>query len=450
MSFTLGIDIGTTNAAAVILNTENNTVAASASRPHRAALPGPPLHAEQNPKTIMEAVSALIRSLPAELRTSTEAVGVTGQMHSVMGWNSETIFPLITWQDQRTKEKTQYYSKLAGCRLFDGFGGATLAWLAEQGVLESWNAAAGIGDFAVRNLCGNDRVVTDYTYAAGWGLYDQSSMDWNRGAIHALGIPERLLPTLCPIGAKAGELSEESAEELGLSAGIPVMTAIGDNQASILDCGEEFEKEVFLTIGTGSQLSIVVRDSEIALFTGIPGLEPRPFSAGRSLVVSAPLCGGRAFAWLGETVNSWLSLLGCREIPLPELLDRLDALGTDAVPDGLNICPSFLGERHAPGRSASIHGITLENCSPGGIVAALTEGIVRNLIQPFPPEAFSGRTRVMGSGNGIRRIRSLQKQVERMLHLELRLRSGREEAACGCARLAGNLAVESSCECIKK
>ncbi len=439
MSFTLGIDLGTTKVAAVILNTENNTVVASASREHHAALSGPPLYAEQNPLTILEVVSALIRSFPAELRTLTEAVGVTGQMHSVMGWNSKTIFPLVTWQDHRTKKKIKHYSKLAECPLYDGFGGATLAWFSEQGMLENRDAVSGIGDFYVRRLCGCDKVVTDYTDAASWGLYDPSNMDWNRGAIHALRIPERLLPTLCPTGAKAGELSNESAEELGLSAGIPVMAAIGDHQASVLDCGKEFEKEVFLTIGTGSQLSIVVRDSEIEKFADIPGLELRPFSAGYNLVVSAPLCGGCAFSWLGETVNDWLSCLGYREIPLPELLDRLDALGTDAMPEELSICPSFLGERHAPGRRGSIHGITLENCSPGGFVAALTEGIVRNLIQPFPPEAFVGRTCVMGSGNGIRRIRSLQKQVERMLHLELCLRPDREEAACGCARLAGNL-----------
>lgn len=444
MSFVLGIDLGTTKSAAVILDTENLRPAAASSMEHHASANAPPPCAEQDPVSILDTAFRLIASFPAALRSSVAAVGVTGQMHSVMGWNRDgMVFPLITWQDRRTGGMTDSFSRRAGCELHEGFGGATLAYLAGQGALSCWAGASGIGDYAVRCLTGGRLNVTDFTHAASWGLYDPVRQDWNRPALRALGIPERLLPLLRPPGSKAGELSGGMAEKLGLPTGIPVMAAIGDNQASILDCAEDLDREIYLTIGTGSQLSLAVRSAEAERFSGIPGLDLRPFLPGYTLAVSAPLCGGRAFAWLGETVNAWLDALGFETLPLNVLLDRLDRLGMGGVTDGLRVCPSFLGERHAPDLRGSVSGITLENCRPAGMVAALAEGIVRNLVQAFPRDAFAGRERVIGSGNGIRRLHTLQIEVERQLSMKLTLHAGREEAACGCARLAGRLVTES-------
>ena len=438
MTIALGIDLGTTKAAAVLLDLEADTVLASQSAPHHATLAAPAGYAEQDPQTILDTAFQLVKALPLELRREVKSVGVTGQMHSVTGWNAKTMFPLVTWQDRRAGGRAAEWSRQTGCPLRDGFGGTTLAWLAERGKLGECEAASTIGDALVRLLTGAERPVTDPTDAASWGLYDVAAGNWNFAAAKMLGIPERLLPEIRPTGSVAGRLSESVAAELGLTPGIPVAAAVGDNQASILDCGREFEREIYLTIGTGSQLSLVVSNEESGRFAGIPELELRPFTAGRVLVVAAPLCGGRAFAWLGETTARWLAAFGAEVPPPPQLLDRLDAMGMAESPDGLAVTPSFLGERHDPERRGSIGGITPENFTPGKLAAALAEGIVRNLKSGFPEGAFAGRTRIVCSGNGVRRVQCVRRAIRGQFRLEPTLRPDREEAACGCARLSAS------------
>ena len=437
MTIVLGIDRGTTKAAAVLLDLERDEVLASQSAPHHATLAAPAGYAEQDPQAILDTAFQLIKALPVELRREVAGIGVTGQRHSVTGWNAKTMFPLITWQDRRAGERAAEWSRQTGCPLRDGFGGTTLAWLAEHGKLGECEAASTIGDALVRRLTGAERPLTDPTDAASWGLYDAATGDWNFAAAKTLGIPERLLPEIRPTGSVAGRLAQTVAAELGLPPGIPVTVAVGDNQASILDCGGEFEREIFLTIGTGSQLSLVVSKEESGGFAGIPELELRPFTVGRVLVVAAPLCGGRAFSWLGEMAARWLAAFGANVPPLPQLLDRLDEMGMAESPDGLAVTPSFLGERHDPERRGSIGGITPENLTPGTLAAALAEGIVRNLKNGFPEGAFAGRTRIICSGNGVRRVQCIQRAIQNQFGLAPTLRPDREEAACGCAKLSG-------------
>lgn len=124
---------------------------------------------------------------------------------------------------------------------------------------------------------------------------------------------------------------------------------------------------------------------------------------------------------------------------MPEklLLDRLDALALEV--DGESapvVAPHFLGERHNPAEFGSITGITLENFTLPNLARGLAAGIVRNLGGSFPPEFYRNRERVVGSGNCVRFCGSIRREIERQFDLPLEIRSVREEAAVGAARLA--------------
>lgn len=54
----------------------------------------------------------------------------------------------------------------------------------------------------------------------------------------------------------------------------------------------------------------------------------------------------------------------------------------------------------------------------------------------FPPELYQSRKRVVGSGNCVRFCRSIQREIELQFQLLLEIRSIREEAAVGAAKLA--------------
>jgi len=83
------------------------------------------------------------------------------------------------------------------------------------------------------------------------------------------------------------------------SDGIPVVNAIGDNQASFLGAVKEPEKSILVNVGTGSQVSCMG-----SAYAKTSGMETRPFVDGQYLFVNSPLCGGRAYAMLADFYQS--------------------------------------------------------------------------------------------------------------------------------------------------
>ncbi len=438
----MGLDLGTTKSAAVLYDTKKQRLLDVHSQTHHADLLAEENAAEQDANKLLEVVFESIRFLSAELRRKVKAIGVTGQMHSVLGWNREQVFPLVTWQDRRCGKQglLPEFSTRSGHMLYDGFGAATLARLGKE--TASWEYASTIMDYLVCRLANLEAPVTDPADAASWGIFDLSAGGWDFLAADALEIPRRLLPEIRPGGSVAGKLSKKYAERLGLEEGIPVHVPTGDNQASILGTGRCWENELYLTLGTGAQLSAVITPEEAACFRPEGRVELRPFFGNRMLAVAACLCGGRAFSWLGETVRNWLETLQIPCPELPELLDRIDQEGMSALKDGIFrpiICPSFLGERGAETLRGEIRDITLDNFSLGALTAATAEGIIRNLKQDFPPEILSTRKELLGSGNGIRKVHCIQEIIRREFPQKLILTDSREEAACGAAKLASGV-----------
>ena len=440
----LGIDVGTTKVAAVVVSRDGKLLA-SASRPHEADLAAPPGHAEQDVDRLLAAGFDVVGELPADLRRCAAAVGVAGQMHGVVVLNDAgtPLTPLVTWEDQRCLEGSflDELSAASGHPMRTGFGCATLAWYVASGMLpERAAAACTIHDLLVARLCGEKRPVTDASSGASWGLFDLEALTWDAAAVKAAGIPASVLPEVLPCGAKAGVVCEEQAEKLGLPAGTPAAAALGDNQASVLAMLDDPETELALNVGTGAQLSAALpagvgptRADAVSPF------DCRPFPGGRFMLVAAALAGGSAWAWLAETVERWLAELN---VPCPsrdDLYRRLNALGL-AADDALTVKPHFLGERCDAARRGTIEGIDPENFSLGRVARALARGLMVNLKAMLPTETFVGRRAVVGGGNALRRNPLLQEMAKEVFGLPLRLAAGKEEAAVGAALNAANLA----------
>ena len=470
----LGIDIGTTKVAAVIVDAGGG-VMASASRLHGADLPATMGRSEQDVGVIFKAVRTVVCDLPADLRGKVQAVGVTGQMHGVVVLDPQggALTPLITWQDGRCLEDDflRRLNAQVGRELRTGYGCATLAWLVAHGQMPA--EAAGsctVHDLLVAALCGASKPVTDPTDAASWGLFDLQRLDWDSLAVKAAGIPGFILPKVVPCGAEAGKVHSRAAEELGIPGGIPVASAIGDNQASLLATLKDPARELALTLGTGGQVSAVVSiggqasrqvglpygpvwaphdGSPVRARTSLLTYEYRPYPGGRMLVVAASLCGGAAWAWLADTVISWQSDLGFPPMSRDEVFGRLNDLAlrtgqnsgqSIAKPQAeLRVAPHFLGERYDASLRASISGIDLRNFDLGGLARALARGIIRNLKDMLPPQVLEGRQRIVGSGNALRRNAVLRQMVVEVFCLPLEMAEGLEEAATGAALNAAGL-----------
>lgn len=440
MAVTLGIDIGTTKVAAVVYDTVRKNILSCASQNSKADIPAPDLHSEQSPEKIMDAVDAVINALEPEAKELVTAIGVTGQMHGVILWNTVETSSLITWKDKRASalDRFEAINRIPGAEnLKDGFGTTTLACMAMDDQLNNWKFAATIHDYLVYRMCGLSVPVTDPGNAASWGCFDILEKKWNSSAIKNLNIPACLFPAIMPTKSTAGQLSGEFAAKWRLQAGLPVATALGDNQASILSTATSPADEIYLTIGTGAQLTIITSREKVKNADNAKTMEFRPYLDDEYLAVAAPLCGGQAFAWLADTVIDWQQALGLPVTSEEQLFRQLDAVGMECIDTELVVKPNFSGERHAPELSGQIENITLENFSLGNLSAALARGIVDNLKQMMPEALTMDKKIIIGSGNAIRRLEIVRHMIRQQFGLPLEVKTSKEEAACGAAILAG-------------
>jgi sedoheptulokinase len=437
----LGIDIGTSKIAAVIVGEDGETVALSA-RAHGADLPTGPGLSEQDPRKLLDAAAAVVRELPEQHRRMLSGIGLTGQMHGVLLLDAggQPLTPLVTWQDGRCAVGSflEELNGRTGARLRTGYGCATLAWYASRGQLPGSAASAStIHDWIAADLCGIPAPVTDPTDGASWGLFDLDALAWDLPAVRAAGIAEKLLPPVVPCGHVIGKTSRTAAGLFGIPAGIPVTAAIGDSPASLLATLKEPEKELALTLGTGGQLSAVQpAGSKAGVLPPDAAWEQRPYPGPRLLAVAASLCGGSAWQWLAQTVDHWQAELGLPPVALDDLYVRLNELGARAAgAPGLSVHPHFLGERHDPNRRGSIEGISLDNLTLGALAAGLARGICANLRDMLPAPLRAGRTRLVASGNALDRNPLLRRAAEEVFGMPLLMNAPREAAAVGAARL---------------
>lgn len=422
MKLALGVDIGTTKSAVVIVELETRTLLAVESVAHNCQIES----GIQDGTRHIDVILDLIKRLPENLRNKIGAIGITGQMHGVICWSTDRISPLYTWQYQNKNidEVKKLFPELA-----NGFGITTLAELFANGMTSNETHAGTIHDFLAWNLIGKSgKVQMDYSNAHSWGLFDLSTKSFRSKDIAKLGINLDLLPEVVEIGAKIGKLELDC----GLPLGIDVFAPIGDNQSSVLATMKSAQTEIYLTLGTGAQVSVVTdkfRDD----------VPMRPFLNGEFLAVVSPLCGGAAWAILHKNLKMYLEELGINKFSDSELYDFIDKLAINSLDDSdLPIVnPSFSGERHNANLRGSIEGLNLENYTPGKVAAAWALGIIRNLYSSMPQELLTGREDVLVSGNAIRKTKALQLACEKVFGCNLIILNQQEEAAVGSALLTG-------------
>lgn len=429
MDCALGIDLGTTKVAVAVVDRDGAQVHA-ASREHHAGTPTADGRAEQDAERILATATTLVRSLPPVLRHRIGAIGLTGQMHGVVLHDGAGLScsPLVTWQDRRTAGDPDLLPRLTqrlGRPIHAGYGLATLAWWAAHGGLRPDAHAATIHGLLAARWAGMARAPIDPGDAHAWG-----------GSEPVENVPAAILPVLVPTGSPIGSLIPSVAADLGLAAGIPLAAPLGDNQASLRATIADADRDCAFTIGTGCQCSVLVPRS----WSGDPpaACERRPFDVDHDALVSAPLAGGAAWKWLAETVRSWIADCGVAAPPLDAVFARLDTLGLAAT-DRLTIHPHLAGERHDTSLTGSILGLTLTSGSLGEVARAMARGIARNALRGLPASVMASRTRLVASGNALRRSALLRAMAEAEAGLPLVLIDRTEEAATGAALVAARL-----------
>jgi xylulokinase len=311
---TLGLDLGTSSAKAVVVDTEGRVLAqASAGYEVTSAAAG---YAESSPADWWGAVVACARSAVASLDVSPSAIGLSGQMHGLVmtSGSGAALRPALLWPDSRATEALGAYRLMSAgalARLANplapGMTGPMLKWVAshEPRTYAGARWALSPKDWLRARLTGE--FYAEPSDASATLLYDVVGDRWDLEVMSALGLDSGLLAPLLPSsGALAGQLTAEAAAELGLPAGLPVAAGAGDTAAATLGSGIA-DGDIQLTVGTGAQ---VIRPITAPVSRADAGVNLyRCATEVGWYQMGATLSAGLSLNWVREVMNaSWEEL----------------------------------------------------------------------------------------------------------------------------------------------
>ena len=429
----MGIDIGTTTISVIVIDTETGASLGTRTIAHKGFIDGHlPVSRVQDPEKLWKFTEEAVCELMEECG-KVDSIGLTGQMHGMLYVDAagNAASPLYIWQDGCGNEKTadgRTYAEVlreTGGAASTGFGLVSHYYLQMNNMIpESAVKMVTVSDYMGMKLCGSADAVIATDMAASWGCYDLEKKEFLVAELEKLGVETSYLPTLLKeheiMGTTVGNVPN----------GIPVMVSLGDNQASVLGSVSDVCDTVLVNIGTGSQVSV---GTENYIACG-GAIELRPCVEGTELLVGSGLCGGRSYAMLEQFYRE---VTGSEEA-LYEVMEKQArefkaANGSDAA---WKIRTTFSGTRSNPEERGSIQNIGTGNFTPAAMTLGMLKGVLEELHEMYVvmcDKKGSKPTKLVGSGNGIRRNTLLQELAEEMFGMKLMIPVCKEEAAYGAA-----------------
>lgn len=439
----LGLDIGTTTISAVVVGMEEREILKAYTIPNGSFIETDlPWEKIQDPDKIMQKALGLLEEILQE-HQDIGVIGLTGQMHGIayLDENGKHISPLYTWQDGRGNIPVEkilsedpvpedalseagrsicgILEEEYGVKAHTGYGLVTHLYNCRNNLVPEGAAkVCTIMDYLGMRLTGRRTPLMHSSNAASLGLYDAKKNGFRADILQKAGADADVLP----------EVTDDFIS-VGSYKGILVSAAIGDNQASFLGSVENAADSVLVNMGTGGQISVL----SDTYFTA-KGIEARPFVKGHYLLAGSSLCGGRAYALLEHFFRSYAEAAGITGVDHYSVMGKI----LDEKNDGekLKVNTTFSGTREKPEKRGSIKNIGTENFTPKALIGGVLEGMAEELYKMYRKieKGLAGpKTRMVASGNGIRKNRHLQEVMSEKFGMGLELAKREEEAAYGAA-----------------
>ncbi|WP_270090733.1 sedoheptulokinase [Sphingobacterium sp. SYP-B4668] len=425
----IGIDIGTSSICGVAYDYNSKQIESITLENDTALVSAHAWEKMQDPLQIMDLVERILLDISSRY-TDIRGIGVTGQMHGILYVNEhgDAVSPLYTWQDGRANQPfkanhtyVSFISDQSGYAVASGFGLATHFYNQDNGLVPIGAVKiCTIMDFVVMKLSGLTTPLTDFSNGASLGFFDLENLTFDYPALQQLGIDTSFLPEISDSATFCGYYRH----------GVPVYSALGDNQAAFLGSVRDIHRSIHITVGTSSQISVFSPK-----FLKVKELETRPFPGGGYILVGAALCGGQALAMLRTFFAKTLDMFA----PQQSLeLDVYEVMNSILYKDDSNDLPVvstlFEGSRMEPEQRGAIDNISLDNFSPENLVLAFSKGIVRelyNFYRCLPEDIKMDKYAIIGSGNALKKNAVLSKAFEEAFERKLFLSSHQEETAYG-------------------
>ncbi len=455
MKYLLGIDQGTTQTTAVIVNEEGELVDKNSAQ-----LPAQFPHAgwvEQIPADIVRTVKEACAPLLEKYEIS--AVGFDNQGETFVVWDKDTgqpVTPAIVWQDTRGESvckalsastalgaNTEALRQKTGLLLDSYFSAPKLKWVFENypnirkqahegklkfGTTETW---------VIWVLSGGKLHITDPSTASRTLLFNVNTFEWDKDLMELFDVPPSMLPEVMQSAGHAGDV------DFGDGKPLPLHALLVDQQAALFGQACFKAGEMKCSFGTGSFLLMNIGDkpklSDNGLLTTVgwnfDGHTAYAFDGGIFVT-------GSAVQWLRDNLKV-----------IPDSASSHDAANR-STDSGVVVVPALQGLA-APHWRTDVRGAMFglnRSTSSDDIVRATLDGIAcrvyevvmamsQDLGQKPPHLKVDGGP----SGNPY-----LMQMIADLLGLEVRVSAALEATAIGIANLAGVSALGSSFDMLSK
>ncbi|MET8758549.1 glycerol kinase GlpK [Lentzea sp. NPDC004782] len=272
MGYIAAIDQGTTSSRCIVFD-QSGSIVSVAQREHRQIFPKPGW-VEHDASEIWANVQSVVRDALAHASLSfadIAAFGITNQRETTVVWDRATGEPAhnaIVWQDTRTDALIKQlgdhdrFRERSGLPPATYFSGPKLRWLLDN--VDGLRARAERGEvlfgtmdtWLIWNLTG--RHVTDVTNASRTMLMNLETLDWDPELVSAMDVPPAMLPEI-----------RSSSEVYGTYEGVPVASALGDQQAALFGQTCFAPGEGKCTYGTGAFLLVNTGDQPVRSANGL-------------------------------------------------------------------------------------------------------------------------------------------------------------------------------------
>lgn len=453
----IGLDLGTTNCKAVLLDAEGR-VRAVASEGYKLQIPHPRA-AELDVRHVWEAAKKVLRTVATSAPVPPGGICFSGAMHSLFPVADDAGTPIsnaMTWADARATAvyrslvadtDTHALYRRTGCPVHSTYHLQRLRWWerVEPEQVQQAQLWVGIKDWILHALSGV--WVTDLSLASTTGLLNLQSLTWDTGVLRLAGVQADQLPRLVSPTTIVGGLTATAAAATELPVGLPVIAGGSDGALASLGTGLASPGQMVITVGTSGAVRKMVRD---------PWFDPgeRTFCYLLTDRFTRPVAdgGGEGPLWFigGAINNGGLTLQWAREKLYPDLpgaagYEQLaqDAASVSPGADGVFLLPYFAGERSphwAPKDKGMMYGLGMAHTRAHFARAAM-EGVANCLADVwdalYGSEMTSEMVRLTG---GITRTPLWAQILADMLGVPLMALEVADTSATG-AGLLGMLAI---------
>ena len=263
----LGLDVGTTNIKAVLLNIDQGQIIAQASKSTPYTIKEQNT-AELSPEQLYRSAVECIGEVSAGFEVDGLGISSFAEAGLPLNKNGTPLFPVIAWFDNRSQTQVnQLLEKFPEAKIYQitgqkpgfSFGLFKFLWIKENfpDVTSQMRWWLSVPDYILYRLTGE--IFTDYTQASRTMVFDQEKRDWSDILMDYAEISREQLPNTVPSGTIIGNITKKASIETGLPEGLPCAVGGHDHLCGAFACGG-FKSSMAVDSSGSSQALLFFRD----------------------------------------------------------------------------------------------------------------------------------------------------------------------------------------------